>query len=111
MVLLISDLFTGFLALFGLLALADVKGMLGNPPQNLDSGTMDLIAVFELLFVVTFAATAGVFSRAPWARAVTYTAGVALSLTCLGLVLAIPIFIAAARAPLGPTPSPYTLPA
>jgi hypothetical protein len=45
----------------------------------------------------------GVARRAAWARVTAIIAGVAVSVTCLGLVLGIPIIIAAARAPLGAT--------
>jgi hypothetical protein len=111
--LAVSDLFTLALALFGLLAILDYKGLLGRPPAEpsaSDAGVYALIAVFELLFVITIAATAGVLTRASWARAACYLAGVALVLTCLGLVLAIPIFYAASRASLREPPSPYQLP-
>ncbi len=111
--LAVSDLLTLALALFGLLAILDYKGMLGRPaaePSANDAAGWVLIVIFELLFVITIAATAGVLTRARWARAACYVAGVALVLTCLGLVLAVPIFYAASRASLGEPPSPYQLP-
>ncbi|SRR5712692_4137323 len=111
--LAVSDLFTVALALFGLLAILDYKGMLGQPPPEpnaADAGVWVLIVVFELLFVITAAATAGVLTRASWARAACYLAGGALVITCVGLVLAVPIFYAASRASLREPPSPYQRP-
>jgi hypothetical protein len=59
-----------------------------------------LLLVFIVLFALSLAATIGVAARSRWARIVAIAAGIAISLTCLGLVLGIPILVAAARAPL-----------
>jgi hypothetical protein len=111
--LLVSDLFTAPLALVGLLAIADDKGMLGRPPPppNPDAAAGWVVVIaFELLFLVTIAASVAVLTRLSWARAASYVAATALALTCLGLLLAIPIFYAASRASLREPPSPYQLP-
>ena len=99
-VLIIADVVTGLLAISGVLALAQYAGLLGGSSVNGDNGVFVLIAVFELLFGVSLAATVGVIRRSRWARIVTIVAGVLLSLTCLGVVLGIPIIVAGARAPI-----------
>jgi hypothetical protein len=55
--------------------------------------------VIAMLFAVSLIATVGVFMRASWARWAAIAAGIASCLTCLGLVLGIPILVASARAP------------
>jgi len=99
-VLILNDLVTGLFALFGLLALADYLGLIGSDHTPGRPEDFVLIAVFVLLFVLSLAATIGVARRASWARVTAIAAGVAISLTCLGLVLGIPILIAASRAPI-----------
>jgi riboflavin transporter FmnP len=98
--LILTDLVTGFFALFGLLALADYLGLIGSDNTPGEPAAFVLIGVFVLLFTLTVAATVGVIRRSAWARVVTLVAGAAVSLTCLGLVLGIPILIAASRAPI-----------
>ena len=44
-------------------------------------------------------ATIGVAIRAPWSRVVAILAGIGVSVTCVGLVIGIPILVTAARAP------------
>lgn len=91
LVLVIDALLTGLFALGGTLAV--VQG-----PD--DSGLIALWLVFVVLFGLTVAALGGVIGRARWTRWAAIAAGVAVSLTCLGLVVGIPIIIAAVRAPL-----------
>lgn len=105
--LILTDVVTGFFALFGLLALADYLGLIGSDSTPGEPGAFVLIGVFVLLFALTVAATVGVVRRTGWARVVALIAGAAVSLTCLGLVLGIPILVAASRAPIkrqNPTP-------
>lgn len=85
-------------------ALLSLTGTLAVIQGPNDTGTITLWLVFVLLFLVTVAALVGVVVRARWARWAAIAAGVAISLTCLGLVVGIPIIIAAARAPLARTP-------
>jgi len=100
-VLVVSDVLTGLIALSGLLAIADYLGWAGPPSdQPTDPLTYVLIAFFELMFIVTLAATIGVLRRSPWARVVTIVAGGVVCLSVCGLVLGIPIIVAAIRAPM-----------
>lgn len=82
--------------LFGLLALAGVSSVAGGETS---AGNVALVAVVVVIFVLAAAATIGVAIRAPWSRVVAILAGVGVSLTCLGLVIGIPILVTAARAP------------
>ena len=86
----LATLIAGFFSLFGVL------GVAGGANTGAD---ITLAAVFVVLFVVTTLALVGVAIRASWSRWAAIAAGVAVSLTCLGLVLGIPILITAARAP------------
>jgi len=95
--LAIDSALTGLLALFGTI----------GEYQNFSDGQRDvggvvLWLVFVVLFVLAVVALVGVGRRSSWARWVALAAGVAASLTCLGLVIGIPIIIAAARAPIKP---------
>jgi hypothetical protein len=103
-VLIVADVVTGLFAIFGLLALAQYLGLLGFQQENGETGAFVLIAIFLLLFAVTLAATIGAFRRSRWARPVVIVAGSLLSLTCLGVVLGIPIIVAGARAPMKKEP-------
>jgi hypothetical protein len=58
-----------------------------------------LFTAFLIMFAVSALALLGVANRASWARGAAIAAGIVVSLSCLGLVLGIPIIIAAARAP------------
>ena len=88
--------------LTGLCSLAGTFAVIQGPN---DSGSILLWVVFVVLFALTVVALVGVVVRARWARWVAIAAGVAISLTCLGLVVGIPIIVAAARAPLARTPA------
>jgi hypothetical protein len=89
--LAIDALLSGFFALFG---------VLGTAQGGVNDSGVDLLATFFLLwFAVTLLGLIGVSIRARWSRWVAIAAGIVVSLTCLGLVLGIPILITAARAP------------
>lgn len=89
-VLAITTGVTGFFALFGVLGVAGGAN---------DTAAITLAAAFVVLLIASVIALVGVSIRASWARVAAILAGVAVSLTCLGLVLGIPILVAAARAP------------
>lgn len=92
--------------LTGLFTLVGVLGTIGAPTDT--SGDAVLL-VIALLFALSLAATIGVARRSRWARIAAIVTGVAVSLTCLGAVLGIPILVAAARAPLARSaPQPST---
>lgn len=83
-------------AVTGSFALLGVFGVASGPTSP---GDVALAMAFVLLLAATVIALVGVSVRAPWSRVAAIVAGVAVSLTCLGLVLGIPILVAAARAP------------
>ena len=89
-VLILDALLMGFLALGGLLS------VIGG---DTSAGNVVLFAFVGLVFAAAVLATVGVAIRASWSRVAAIVAGIAISLTCVGLVLGIPILIAAARAP------------
>ena len=93
-VLLIALVFESLL--FGLVSLGGVSSVVQG---ETNAGNVALVAVVVVASVVAVAATIGVAVRAPWSRVVALIAGVAISLTCVGLVIGIPILITAARAP------------
>ncbi len=96
--LVIDAVLTGLMSLFGTLGVSQGAN---------DAGPIILWLAFLALFAVAIAALIGVVRRASWARWVALSAGIVVSLTCLGLVIGIPIIVAAARAPLAKGPSPY----
>jgi len=82
--------------LFAVVAFAGVASVAGG---ETGAGNVALVAVVVLIFVLAVAATIGVAIRAPWSRVVAILAGIGISVTCVGLVIGIPILITAARAP------------
>jgi len=87
--------------LFGLLSLL---GTIGEY-QLLSEGKADVGGVvvwlaFVVPFVLAVVALVAVLRRTAWARWVALAAGIAVTLTCLGSVIGIPIIVAASRAPL-----------
>lgn len=90
--LVIQAVFTGLLTIAGVAALA------AGPD---DAFTVIFWLVVAGLFVMPTVALVGVFRRSVWARWVALASGIAMSLTCLGSVIGIPIIVSAARAPLG----------
>jgi cytochrome c biogenesis protein CcdA len=88
----LSTVFTGLLTLFGLI---------GETSPTNDSGTTGVVlfTAFLVMFGVSAIALLGVANRASWSRVAAFAAGVVVSLSCIGLVLGIPIIVAAARTP------------
>jgi hypothetical protein len=98
--LVLTDVVIGLFALIVLFVLAVDLGLFGlTPAGGADQATVVLIAVV-VLFALTITATVGVARRYSWARVLAIIVGIAVSLTCLGLVLGIPIIVAAYRVPL-----------
>src|SRR5919204_6069550 len=75
-------------AIFGLFTL---WGLVAVAAGSTDFSSLVFFAVFAAEFVVAAVALVGVAARTPWARVAAIIDGVAVSLTCLGLVLGIPI--------------------
>jgi len=87
--LAIATLVTGLFAFFGALGVARGAN---------NSGYLTLAGAFAVLFAGCVIALVGVSIRAPWSRMAAILAGVAVSMTCVGSVLGIPIIVAAAQA-------------
>lgn len=105
--LAIGDAVSGLLAVAGALAGLDYLGVVGDPGP-VDPGAVALIVFFFVLFALMVAATICVVRRTRWARWVAVAAGLAMTLTCLGSVVGIPIMVSAMRAPLTkPAPTGY----
>ena len=95
---------TGLLSLFGTLGeVQNLSQASAREDPNFVAGIIFWL-VFVALFGLAIVAIVGVARRSPWARWVALADGIVISLTCLGLVLGIPIIVAAARAPLGRPP-------
>ena len=90
LVLGIAGFLTGGLSLFGVLGVAGGAN---------SSGDIVFFGATAFLFAIVLLALVGVAIRARWARLAAIIAGIAISLTCIGLILGIPILVAAARAP------------
>ena len=88
-VLAVVGMITGLFSFFGLLGISNGAT---SPGDILFAGVVLFLCAVSLL------AFAGVVIRASWARPVAIVAGTAISLTCFGMVLGIPILIAASRA-------------
>jgi hypothetical protein len=100
---------TGLLSVFG--TLGEVQNLSQGATQDPNFATGIIFwLVLVALFGLAILAIVGVARRSPWARWVALADGIVISLTCLGLVLGIPIIIAAARAPLGKPAAPYAMP-
>jgi hypothetical protein len=80
----------------GLISLA---GVINVASGSHSSGDIEFAAIVLALFAVSTLALVGVAIRAGWSRWAAIAAGIAVSLTCAGLVLGIPIIVTAARAP------------
>lgn len=85
---------------FGLFTIAGIAAIAQG---STDPGSIVFELVLSVLFVLPAVALVGVLLRTLWARWVALASGIAVSLTCLGAVLGIPIVVSAARAPLGKT--------
>jgi hypothetical protein len=90
-VLALSTTLTGLIALVGVIGEAS--------PTN-DSGITGivLLTAFVIMFGTSTLALIGVAMRTSWCRVAAIVAGVAVSLSCLGIVLGVPIIISAALA-------------
>ena len=107
-VLAIADVVSLALGALGSFALANYAGVFGPyDGQPADPFSFGLALYFQAVAAIMLVATVGVITRSGlWARIVTIVAGIALSATCVGAVLGIPIFVAAIRAPMTkPAPS------
>jgi uncharacterized membrane protein len=89
-VLSLTVVITGLFSLFGVL------GVIGGANSLSD---ILFFGLFVAVFGVELLALVGVAIRAPWSRWAAIVAGIAISLSCLGAILGIPILVAAARAP------------
>jgi hypothetical protein len=74
-------------------------GAIAISQGSTDSASLIFFSLFVVLFGLSLAATIGVARRSSWSRMVAILAGAAVSLTCLGLLLGIPILVTAIRAP------------
>ena len=87
------------LAVTGMIsALFSFFGLLGVSNGYISPGDILFAAVVLFLFGASLLAFAGILIQASWARPAAIIAGTAISLTCLGMVVGIPILIAASRA-------------
>ena len=65
-----------------------------------DSSSITLLVIVVTLLALAVASIIGVVMRTVWARWVALASGIAMSLTCLGALIGVPIIVAASRAPL-----------
>jgi hypothetical protein len=94
----LAVLVTGFLlfvAIFG--TVTDSSSGISSHPGP--SGDILFMVIAVAAFVVTVVALIGSVIRARWSRVVAIIAGVAVTLTCIGALVGIPIIVTAARAP------------
>jgi hypothetical protein len=91
---IVADVITGLVALFALLSLAGMLGV-GGANSSVDIGAIVFVVALLVPFPTVLAATIGVANRSAWARDVSIFAAVVLSLTCVGLLLGIPILVVA----------------
>jgi hypothetical protein len=94
--LVIASVIWGLLTVFGILGESQ---NFSRAQWNEFNGGLVFFGVIALLFLISLVATIGVFVRAPWARWAAIAAGIANCLTCLGMIIGIPVLVAAARAP------------
>ena len=88
--LIITDVLVGIWAIFG---------VIGVTTGETDAGSWALFMYFGIVFAFSVGATVGVMNQARWARAMAIIAALGVSITVVGLVLAIPIWILASRMP------------
>ena len=82
--------------LFGLVFLAGVAALTSGSDTTRDFVLFGFVTAIFASQALAFVAVA---VRARWSRWAAIVAGVAISLSCVGLILGIPILVAAARAP------------
>lgn len=66
-------------------------------PQTI-AGAIAFSALFGLIFSAAVVALVGIVRRAAWARAMAIVAGVTFCLSCVGIILGVPVIIGAATA-------------
>jgi hypothetical protein len=101
-VLVIASVIWGLFTVFGILGVSQnaMQSASFNTAQWNDFyGGLVFFGIVAVLFVISLIAAIGVFARTSWARWAAIAAGIASCLTCLGLIIGIPILVAAARAP------------
>ena len=101
-VLLIASVIWGLFTVFGILGVSQnaMHSATFNSTQWNDFyGGLVFFGIIAVLFAISLVATIGAFARTSWARWAAIAAGIANCLTCLGLIIGIPILVAAARAP------------
>jgi len=92
-------LLLGLLAVVAMISgLFSFFGLLGISNGFSSPGDILFAAVVLFLCAASLLAFGGIVIRASWARPIAIVAGTAISLTCVGMVLGIPILIAASRA-------------
>jgi hypothetical protein len=84
-----------------LTGLLTIVGVIGEASPTNETGTTGivLLTAFAIMFGTSSLALIGVAMRTSWCRVAAIVAGVAVSLSCLGIVLGLPIIISAALAP------------
>ncbi len=86
--------------LAGLLSLVAIFGTVSDSTSGISiSGDIVFLVIVSVMFAVTVVALVGSVIRARWSRWVAIIAGVAVTLTCIGALVGIPIVVTAARAP------------
>jgi hypothetical protein len=101
-VLVIASVIWGLFTLFGILAvIGNVMSSSTFTSSQWNDFYFGLVffGIVTAVFAISLVATIGVVARKSWARWTAVAAGIASCLTCLGLVIGIPILVAAARAP------------
>jgi hypothetical protein len=84
----------------GFLLFVAIFGTVSDSSSGISiSGDIVFLVITLALFVVTVVALIGSVIRARWSRWVAIGAGIALTLTCAGALVGIPILVTAARAP------------
>ena len=92
-------LLLALLAVVGMISgLFSLFGLLGISNGFSSPGDILFAAVVLFLCAASLLAFGGIVIRASWARPIAIVAGTAISLTCVGMVLGVPILIAASRA-------------
>jgi hypothetical protein len=86
--------------LAGLVSLVAIFGTVSDSTSGIStSGDIVFLVIVSVMFAVTVVALVGSVIRARWSRVVAIIAGVAVTLTCIGALVGIPIIVTAARAP------------
>src|SRR5258708_4269849 len=105
-VLVIASVIWGLLTVFGILG--ESQNFSSGQWNDFHSGLV-FFGIIAVLFLISLIATVGVFARTSWARWAAIPAGLAVCFAGLGLILRIPIPLAAAPPPRLPTNPPTPL--